>query len=1035
IRRFTQADVNTQKLVYIPPAQEYVPIEQVVTIELAVIRSPENTVLVSHQPFKIHIQPANQMEPQFRIVNPIIEVEQYMGKKSIKKCRRKFRKKFPGIPVLHKSTIQQLVKKVCVKQDKKINRRRTVLTEEKLDDISYLLENSPNKSLSKLAQQASVSVSSVYKATKLLNFKPYKFAFSAPVMYFEIVGTDNDNPDLKFVITVMPERGSLYLHCRNIPSLNLDGDCLIQYEHNGDYNDGTSEDMFEVLASDGYFELENCVYLSIKSKEDNSSPFYKNKNTKDMIQFGSTLQIITVNENSSSVHVPVQRSGDLSSESQVQCYTVQHTATAGKDYVERRRNSIQSILIFPPGITLIDCEVVIIDDTVYESEEELVLMLELFRGSQKSLLGENIAMTMKITDFEDRPNIQFEKDEILVSEPKTLGSGDATTSITVNVVRAGDLSQESRVRVLTCDNTALVYTDYEPLSELLVFTPGTEILPVQVRVKHRLTRTQMKIFSLILSAHELSGANLGEKSSLTIKVNPGVNVEAMKILPTKPIIVSLLQYDTMQTGTHYSNLSPGYPLICVNSCDSKHPQYSHTKIVCESAGINESNIAYTWEVAAPVSNKRTFSSFRTILDSMIYGNAHRKVLDSAFFAKKFRIRCSTTPLMGSINGKKMLGIPLKSNIVNIGHNALCPHGRNNNYQEENSFRAILRYVDSSDHDVKHLNTIHIHLEIPHSDGMIPLISTFPLSNPRYLLLDRRYTAQHSCSNLHNNSSFLANEISRSLVSDVGFIRPYQFSNALRGNETVLLYQHLNLNTCTWKFDAWFHMSQLVDSCGGKITSEFQITKMSADEDGRLVFNFETIPQFPGYFVLSHHFMPGDKENPYSVDKYYNDVSLEAYFASDLPDYEHLDDYPGVDGFILKVQYSIEAASSGRDKRSISETKSNIFQFQNGSDLKNLRLLKTTSVEFSLESKKEDNSTDLLVQTSSAIVVIGTLTILLLWLRKRCWREKKTEISCCNQRCNHVPLNSSMHSSFKFAKGHSLPAVTVWNDIRGTVTEV
>ncbi|PSN51195.1 hypothetical protein C0J52_06063 [Blattella germanica] len=84
----------------------------------------------------------------------------YIRKKSIKKCRRKFRRKFPGIPVPHKSMIQQL----------KISRRRTVLTEEKLNDIAYLWENSHNKSLSKLVQQASVSVTSVYKPTKLLNF-------------------------------------------------------------------------------------------------------------------------------------------------------------------------------------------------------------------------------------------------------------------------------------------------------------------------------------------------------------------------------------------------------------------------------------------------------------------------------------------------------------------------------------------------------------------------------------------------------------------------------------------------------------------------------------------------------------------------------------------------------------------------------------------------------------------------------------------------------------------------------------------------
>ncbi|PSN54239.1 hypothetical protein C0J52_09249 [Blattella germanica] len=104
--------------------------------------------------------------------------------------------KFPGIPVLHKSTIQQLVKKVCkTLSDKKINRRRTVLTEEKLDDIAFILENSPNKSLSKLVQQASVSVSSVYKATKLtLNLKPYKFAFSAPVMVKRVEVPAKGNP-------------------------------------------------------------------------------------------------------------------------------------------------------------------------------------------------------------------------------------------------------------------------------------------------------------------------------------------------------------------------------------------------------------------------------------------------------------------------------------------------------------------------------------------------------------------------------------------------------------------------------------------------------------------------------------------------------------------------------------------------------------------------------------------------------------------------------------------------------------------------
>ncbi|PSN38302.1 hypothetical protein C0J52_19165 [Blattella germanica] len=59
--------------------------------------------------------------------------------------------------VPNKSTIHRLVGKVRetgIFADKKRNRKRTVLTEEKLDDIGACFEQSPHKSLSKLAQQS-----------------------------------------------------------------------------------------------------------------------------------------------------------------------------------------------------------------------------------------------------------------------------------------------------------------------------------------------------------------------------------------------------------------------------------------------------------------------------------------------------------------------------------------------------------------------------------------------------------------------------------------------------------------------------------------------------------------------------------------------------------------------------------------------------------------------------------------------------------------------------------------------------------------
>jgi hypothetical protein len=60
--------------------------------------------------------------------------------------------------------------------DRKPLKRNRVLTEEKLDEIGLRLENSPKKSLRRLAQQSGVSVGSAWKATKLLHIRPYKIA-------------------------------------------------------------------------------------------------------------------------------------------------------------------------------------------------------------------------------------------------------------------------------------------------------------------------------------------------------------------------------------------------------------------------------------------------------------------------------------------------------------------------------------------------------------------------------------------------------------------------------------------------------------------------------------------------------------------------------------------------------------------------------------------------------------------------------------------------------------------------------------------
>jgi hypothetical protein len=84
----------------------------------------------------------------------------YVKKKFYESCKRRFRCRYPGVRIPAASAILRLVKKVRSTGsflDKKYTRQNAVLTEEALDEIGARLENSPRKSLARLAQQAQVS--------------------------------------------------------------------------------------------------------------------------------------------------------------------------------------------------------------------------------------------------------------------------------------------------------------------------------------------------------------------------------------------------------------------------------------------------------------------------------------------------------------------------------------------------------------------------------------------------------------------------------------------------------------------------------------------------------------------------------------------------------------------------------------------------------------------------------------------------------------------------------------------------------------
>ncbi|GBL64920.1 Extracellular matrix protein FRAS1, partial [Araneus ventricosus] len=218
------------------------------------------------------------------------------------------------------------------------------------------------------------------------------------------------------------------------------------------------------------------------------------------------------------------------------------------------------------------------------------------------------------------------------------------------------------------------------------------------------------------------------------------------------------------------------------------------------------------------------------------------------------------------------------------------------------------------------------VRITMADGLLPLISTYPLHNIQFLLTQSIYRQQHVCSNLQSispdiekNKSFLKSF--KPSKDDMHLAFPYHGNKC--ENDTGILYQHLNLKRCKWSFDAWYSMAELVELCGGTVTSDFKardtdqtyvtvllplyvtyvfaaaptgwtslehrtemefsfyydtflwkggshsdsslnatvgMVRVGTNSAGYMFFEFKTLAKFYGCFVLNHHTLPGFKSS-------------------------------------------------------------------------------------------------------------------------------------------------------------------------------
>uniref|UniRef100_A0A8D3E1N1 FRAS1 related extracellular matrix 2b n=1 Tax=Scophthalmus maximus TaxID=52904 RepID=A0A8D3E1N1_SCOMX len=527
------------------------------------------------------------------------------------------------------------------------------------------------------------------------------------------------------------------------------------------------------------------------------------------------------NEDSGQISVTVYRSGDISYRSTVRCYSRQGTAQVMMDFSERP-NTDASIITFLPGEIEKPCVLSLVDDTEHEEEEELRLVLGSPRSDSPfgaSIGGQNETL-IKIKDDADKAIIRFGETKFSVNEPKESGQ---VSVVKILVQRVGDTSKVSVVRVHTKDGSATSGEDYHPISEEIVFKEGDTEHYVEVEILYDGVREMREAFTVHLKPDENMVAETKVKMIKAIIYIEETNSMADVTFPSVPRVVSLLHYDDIDR-TRDSLPVSGYPVICVTACNPKYPDYDKTGSICVNENINNSLTHYRWLVSAPTGPDGVTSPMREVDFDTFFTSSKLITLDAVYFQAGSRVQCAAR----AVNSNGDEGLELLSPTVSVSTDEGMCQPRVVGTVGAEPFSAKLRYTGGEDTD--HPNLIKLTVTMPHIDGMLPIVSTRPLSNFELTLSpDGTRVGHHRCSNLldfaevKTRHGFLTEATKNPEV--IGETAPYQFSTSLRGSSTLRFYRNLNLEACLWEFTGYYDMSELLSDCGGAIGTDGQVLNL------------------------------------------------------------------------------------------------------------------------------------------------------------------------------------------------------------------
>jgi hypothetical protein len=209
-------------------------------------------------------------------------------------------------------------------------------------------------------------------------------------------------------------------------------------------------------------------------------------------------------EGATSANITLSRSGGSSGSVNVDYTTVDGSAAAGSDYT-----SASGTINFAAGVTSVSFQITLLDDTVYEGDETVSLVLSNPTGG--AVIGSNDTAQLTILDNESAP-----ANGVLVFTAEDYFADEPDGSITVSVERQGGSTGAAQVNYATSDGTAIAGADYTVTSGTLAFADGETSQSFEVFINDDATFEGSENLNLLLS--EPFGVTLGDPSSSVITI-------------------------------------------------------------------------------------------------------------------------------------------------------------------------------------------------------------------------------------------------------------------------------------------------------------------------------------------------------------------------------------------------------------------------------------------------------------------------------------------------------------------------------------